>query len=244
MSNRKLSLVVFGEAGAGKSWLADTAPGPRLIFDVEGGTRFTPSRKIYWDPKGPPPEFGPDDSLVVPVTSYKTMQDAAQWLFTGQLKVNSVIVDSLSEAQLRAKDTILGGTGQMQIQDYGTLLTKVDGLVRAIRDLTNPEPGKPEIDVAVFVAGVRERGKDHTALRPMLVGQMADWLAYRVDVQAYLDVALAEGGELMHNMQCAPVGGVAAKDRTGKLGAGVEDPTIPMILNLIYGPPVQEEGNE
>lgn len=243
MSKRKLSLVIFGEAGAGKSWLADTAPGPRLILDVEGGTRFTPSKKLIWDPKGPPPEHGPNDSLVVPVTSYKTMQDAAQWIFTGQLAVRSLIVDSLSEAQLRAKDAIVG-TNAMEIRDYGTLLTRVDGLVRAIRDLTNPEPGKPEIDVAVFVAGVRERGKDHTALRPMLVGQMADWLAYRIDVQAYLDVALAEGGDLVRTMQCAPVRGIAAKDRTGVFGAGISEPTIPKMLDMIYGPEGSEGGNE
>lgn len=235
MSKRKLSLVVFGEAGSGKSWLADTAPGPRLILDVEGGTRFTPSNKVPWNPIGPPPEFGPDDSLVVPVTSYKTMQDAAQWVFTGQLKVNSIVVDSLSEAQLRAKDAIVG-TNPMEIRDYGTLLTKVDMLVRSIRDLTNPEPGKPEIDVAVFVAGVRERGKDHTALRPMLVGQMADWLAYRIDVQAYLDVALDGEGGLARHMVCAPIGGIAAKDRTGVFGAGLDEPTVPKMLDQIYGP--------
>ena len=49
--------VIHGESGAGKSQLADTIPGPRLILDAEGGSEFTPSwPKQIWNPDvyGPP----------------------------------------------------------------------------------------------------------------------------------------------------------------------------------------------
>jgi len=230
---RKLTAVIFGEAGAGKSFLADTAPGPRLILDIEGGTRFTPSRKVIWDPRGAPPKgLEPEDSIVVPVASFKTMQEAFQWFVQGDLPVRSFVVDSLTEAQARAKDTIVG-TGDMQMRDWGTLLTKVNNLVRSIRDLTIPDQGRPELDVALFVAGVQERGKDHTALRPMLEGSMTAKLAYHIDVQTFLSVSLNGEGGLERHAQFAPINGVAAKDRTGFLGVGMEDPSIPKMLDVI-----------
>jgi len=36
------------------------------------------------------------------------------------------------------------------------------------------------------------------------------------------------------------VDGVAAKDRTGRLGSTLDSPTIPMMLDRIYGP--EKEG--
>jgi hypothetical protein len=34
----------------------------------------------------------------------------------------------------------------------------------------------------------------------------------------------------------APIEGVAAKDRTGKLGVSMHSPSIPVMLDTIYGP--------
>lgn len=230
---RSLTMVVHGEAGVGKSWLADSAPGPRLILDVEGGSRFTPSRKVVWDPRLPIPELGPDDTAVVMVHDLEVVQRAFQWLVQGQHPFRSVIVDSLTETQKRAVDAI-SGAQQMKLQDYGSLLRKVEALVRAFRDLTM-NPTRP-VEVVVFVCGTQEKGQDHPVMRPALVGRMAEQLGYYVDCMAYLTVQVGAGGELERRALFANVDGIAAKDRTGRLGVAMEGPTIPMMLDTIYGP--------
>ncbi len=226
-------MVVHGESGAGKSHLADTAPGPRLILDVEGGTRFTPSRKFLWDPRGPVPELGPEDTALVYVTKFDDIERALQWLPTGQHPFRSVVLDSLTELQKRAVDMLVG-TAAMQQQDYGALLRKVEAIVRTLRDLTM-NPLRP-VEVIAIVAGTREKGAKNPVMRPLLTGQIAEQLAYFVDVQGYLTVTQGADGQLERSLQVVPINDIAAKDRTGRLGVHVPHPTIPLMLDLIYGP--------
>jgi hypothetical protein len=229
-----LTLVVHGESGVGKSYFADTAPGPRLVFDVEGGVRFTPSKKVSWDPRDPLPELEEGkDTVVVTVTDLDTIQRGFQWLTQGQHPFRSVIIDSLTEVQKRAIDAISGGD-QMKLQDYGALLRKIEALVRAFRDLTLHQTNP--VQVVVFVCGTAEKGQDHPVMRPALVGRMAEALGYYVDVMGYMTVAVGTEGELERRMQFAQVDGIAAKDRTGKLGVGLLKPSIPGVLELVYGP--------
>ncbi len=235
--SRSLTMVVHGESGAGKSYLADTAPGPRLIIDVEGGVRFTPSSKMPWDPKGPIPAVNENDSVVVQARDIETIQLAYSWLAHGEHPFKSVIIDSLTEAQKRSIDSMVG-TEQMRIQDYGTLLRKMEGLVRAFRDLTMTENG---VEVVIFVCGSREKGQEHAVVRPALVGSMAEQLGYNVDVMMYLTLVLDPEGELGRRGLFAQVNGIAAKDRTGKLGVSMDAPSIPKMLDTVYGP---EEGDK
>jgi hypothetical protein len=231
-------MVVHGESGVGKSWLADSSPGPRLILDVEGGVRFTPSRKVAWDPREPIPELGPDDSAIVTVTKLDDIQRAFQWLNEGKHPFRSVILDSLTEAQKRAVDAI-AGTEILKLQDYGTLLRRMEGLVRAFRDLTM-NPIKP-VEVVVFVCGTQEKGTEHPVMRPALIGRLSEQLGYFVDVMAYQQVAIGAEG-LEHGALFAQVEGVAAKDRTGKLGVGMTNPTVPAMLDVIYGVETTKQG--
>jgi AAA domain len=234
---RPLKLVVFGESGVGKSYLCDTAPGPRLILDAEGGTLFTPSSKIPWDPRGPIPALGPDDSAVVYITKYDDLERAFQWLPTGQHPFRSVIIDSLSELQKRCVD-VIAGTAAMQQSDYGTLLRKIEAHVRSFRDLTmNPVR---MIEVIALTAGSREKGLKDPVIRPLLLGQMAEQLAYFVDVQGYLTNIVGPDGGIERKLQVVPINNVAAKDRTGRLGISVTNPTIPGMQTMIWGPERQE----
>lgn len=234
MNHRSLTLVVHGEGGVGKSWLADTTPAPRLVFDVEGGVRFTPSRKVLWDGVGPPPAAdGTWDTCVVTTTSLDTLRRALQWFTSGQHPFKSVVIDSLTEAQKRHVDDI-AGTKPLAPQHYGDLLRTGDALVRTFRDLTL-HPTKP-LDVVVFVCGTREKGQEHPVMRPALLGQLAEMIGYHVDVMTYLTVEMNGDGDLVRRAQFVPVEGVAAKDRTGRLGATMQDPTVPKMLDAVYGP--------
>ena len=233
MNHRSLTLVVHGESGAGKSWLVDTAPAPRLVFDVEGGARFTKSKKIGWDPRNAPPEVnGEWDTAVITTTDLDVIRRAFQWLVEGKHPFKSVVMDSLTEAQKRSVDN-LAGTGQLTMQHYGVLLREGDALVRSFRDLTL-HPTNP-VDVVVFVCGSREKGQEHPVLRPALLGQMAEQIGYTVDVMAYLKMDVDAEGKLMTRAQFIQLDNIAAKDRTGKLGVRMDDPSIPKMLELIYG---------
>lgn len=223
-----LTLVVHGESGVGKSWLADTAPAPRLILDVEGGIRFTPSEKVEWDPVGPPPDVA--ESAVVHVRELASLQKTYQWLNSGKHPFRSVVIDSLTEAQKRAVDQI-AGTAAMQTQDWGQLLRRMEGLVRSFRDLTM-HPVKP-LECIAFVCGSTQRDGDPT-VRPHLQGQMGRTLPYYVDVVAHMTVAVDGDGGIRRQAQFLPVGDVVAKDRTGRLGVSMDSPTIPRMLSAVY----------
>lgn len=237
--SRTLTLVAHGESGSGKSYLADTAPAPRLVFDAEGGVRFTPSRKVSWDPREAPPEAdGSWDTAVVLVTDLDAIQRAFQWLASGQHPFRSVVVDSLTEVQKRFIDGIAGAE-QMKLQDYGELARRSESLVRRFRDLTMNQT-KP-LEVVVFVCGTRERGQDHPVMRPALTGSMAEQLGYFVDVMLYLEVVQGqEEGQLDRRALFVQVNGIAAKDRTGRLGVTMDNPSIPTMLDKVYGPEESE----
>ena len=48
-------------------------------------------------------------------------------------------------------------------------------------------------------------------------------------------------GQVERKLQVVPVNNVAAKDRTGRLGTYVSSPTIPLLLDMIYGPEIAAE---
>lgn len=230
---RPLSVVVHGESGTGKSWFADTAPGPRLVLDAEGGSRFTPSQpKQYWEPQqGPPPQVEGDGTVIVQVRDFGMMANVFDWLNSGQHNFQSVIMDSVTELQKRCIDALVG-TSQMRIQDFGALLREMELLVRKFRDLhmhpTNPIP------VAVLITTTKM--DDKGTYRPHVQGQLNLSLPYFVDVVGYLHTsANAETGAMERKLLVTSVPGFIAKDRTNRLGYEVTSPNIATMLTQIYG---------
>ena len=238
---RSLSTVVHGESGTGKSWFADTAPAPRLILDAEGGSKFTPSQpKVMWDPLTGPPPLG-QETVIVLVRDFQTMQYAYQWLHSGQHDFQSVGLDSITELQKRCKDAIraLEGTGGFRIQDWGTLLDDMELLVRNFRDLWM-HPIRP---VPVTVLITTTQMDDKGTYRPHVQGGLKLSLPYFTDVVGYLYTAVNDVGQLERRMLVQNSPGFIAKDRTDKLGYELTNPNIGTMLDMIYGPaPSQIEG--
>lgn len=226
-----LSIVVHGESGSGKSWFADTAPGPRLILDAEGGSRFTPSQpKVFWDPNTGPPPTG-QETVIVMVRDFQMMSLVFQWLNSGQHDFQSVIMDSVTELQKRCIDALVG-TSQMRIQDFGALLREMELLVRQFRDLhmhpTNPIP--------VVVLITTTKMDDKGTYRPHVQGQLNLSLPYFVDVVGYLHTEHnTETAQIERRMLVTDVPGFTAKDRTNRLGYEVIEPDISQMLAQIYG---------
>lgn len=208
---------MHGESGVGKSWLGDSAPYPRLVIDLEGRARYTPSGpKIAWDPRagGPPLADGTWATCVVTITSFDELNMVYQWLRSGQHHFKSVVIDSLMEAQKRCIDSV-SGTSALQTQDWGEVLRKLEALVRSYRDLTLL-PTNPVEVVALIVGSVDADG----TRRPLLQGQLKTTVPYYIDVVGYLFMvpqAAELGGGFVRSLLIQPQPGFVAKDGTDAL---------------------------
>mgnify|MGYP003403375864 CR=1 FL=1 len=224
-----LTILLHGESGSGKSWLADTTPGPRLILDVEGRSHFLPSQpKIEWDPVGPPPELGDWETCVVHVRNPNVLDKVYQWLASGQHPFKSVVIDSLMEVQKRFIDDI-AGTDQMKTQDWGNLLRKLESNIRSFRDMaSNPHNG---LDIVVFITGTVVEA-DTGLRRPLLQGQIKLTLPYFVDVVGFIYIAGSEANpmQMVRHLLVQNTGFAVAKDATGQLGGpSIEEPNLTTI---------------
>jgi hypothetical protein len=226
-----LSMLVHGESGVGKSWFADTAPAPRLIVDLEGRARYTPSApKVGWDPRTQaPPEAGDWATCVASCPDFETLQHVYQWLRSGQHCFRSVVVDSLMEAQKRCIDSEVPDLRQLHQQDWGTLLRKVEAEVRRYRDLTLIESNP--VEVVVFLVGTVDA---EGVRRPLLQGQLRQTVPYYLDVVGYLYVTAGEDGSMQRGLLLHPQPNFVAKEGTGRLGGPVVlNPDLSQMVELL-----------
>lgn len=231
---RSLSLIIHGGSKVGKSTLASTAPAPRLILDAEGGTKFLPQVQVRWDPRtGPPPVYdGTWETCVVIVHDFESVRMAYQWLASGQHTFASVILDSISEIQQRCIDAI-AGIDQMKQTDWGELLRTVALLARQFRDLCD-HPTKP-LEAVVMVA----MSRDHNGKwRPWVQGALGTALPYYFDVIGALYIGVGPDGITpQRQLLVEPHPLYEAGQRVqGRIGPVEVNPTIPMLLDKIYGP--------
>lgn len=184
------SILVHSSSKAGKSTLIETAPAPRLILDAEGSSVFLKSKKIEWDPNEPPPKAdGSWDTCIVFVRDYKTMDKTYQWLASGLHPFKSIGIDSISEVQQRAVDTI-AGTTQLKQNEWGVLFRELSSLARKFRDLLIHETNPVQVVAYSAMSKVNPNGKTV----PFLQGQVANTMPYYVSVVGYLKVVETEEG--------------------------------------------------
>lgn len=228
---RGLSLLVHGQSKVGKSWLGSTAPGPRLVLDAEGGSRFTPGKKRVWDPlsEAPPEDDGSWETCLVYVHDFPTVLRAYEWLNGGQHPFRSVIMDSVSEVQQRCVDSLVG-TDQMKTQDWGTLLRQVSAVVRQFRDLITHRT-KP-LEAVVMIAMTRQvEGR----WRPYVQGQLATVLPFYLDVCGYLFTQRTEDGTLLRRLLISPHPEFEAGERVGgRLGEVIDHPNVSDMIDRVF----------
>jgi len=240
--HRSLTMMVYGESKVGKSTFAVTAPYPRLMLDVEGGHRFLPVVVKYWDPlrEAPPVADGTWDTCVVQVRDYDTMIKTYQWLQLGQHQFKSLIVDSVSELQVKCMDNI-AGTNQMQMQQWGELLRHMGALLRDLRDLTMHPTAPLE---AVVLTAMARQGQDGR-YRPYLQGQLAIQAPYFYDILGAITVEDVFTGDPTQPAQKARrmyverTNQYEAGERVqGRLGKVVEQQNlgIERMLDIVFGP--------
>ena len=235
-----LTALIHGASGVGKSWLADTCPAPRLVLDAEGRAKYTPSQpKTLWDPRAgaPPAADGTWETCIVQVHDFETLSLAYQWLRSGQHEFKSVVIDSLMEAQKRCIDSVVG-VNALDQQDWGTLLRKLEALVRSYRDLTLIEANL--VSVVLLLVGSRA-GVKSGKQEPLLQGQLADTVPYYLDVVGYLFKQPQTDGSYIRSLLVDEIPGFVAKDGTGRLpGPIIANPNIAALYELltVNGQPV------
>ena len=238
---RSLTIMVHGESKVGKSTFAVTAPYPRLMLDVEGGHRFLPITVKYWDPvrEEPPVADGTWDTVVVQVRDYDVVMKAFQWLQSGKHQFKSLIIDSISELQVKCMDNI-AGTEQMKMQQWGELLRHMGALLRDLRDLTM-HPTQPL--EAIVLTAMSRKGQDNV-YRPYLQGQLAIQAPYFYDILGAITVEQVPNPDPMQppykvrRMYVERTPEYEAGERVqGRLGKIVEqgDLGIERMLDMVFG---------
>jgi hypothetical protein len=239
---RSLSMLAYGPSKAGKSTLAITAPYPRLMLDVEGGARFLPIQAKMWDPmrEEPPVADGTWDTCVVPTLDYHTMLKVYQWLQLGRHQFKSLIIDSISELQVKLIDQV-AGSEQMKMQHWGELLRSLGTLLRNIRDLTMHPTNPLE---AVVLTSMQREGADGR-MKPYLQGQIQVVAPYLFDILGYIRVEQFPNPDPsqppyhVRRLYVEQTEFAEAGERVqGRLGQIVEqqDLSIETMLDKVYGP--------
>ena len=229
-----INAVIHGDAKVGKSWLGDTTPAPRLVIDAEGSSRFTPSRKVMWNPQleNPPEVDGTWDTCVVAATTYDIFNRTYQWLNSGQHPFESFVIDQLTETQRRIMADLVGMSAMRQ-QDWGELLRRVEDLISKYRDLTWAHPIKT-LKAGVFISGTHEK---NGVFKPLLSGGIGNLLPYMVDLLGYMYIEADSTGvpqrKLLISKHPQYDSGTRIHQLTEKYGSVIVNPSIDDMINAI-----------
>lgn len=237
---KRLCMLLHGFSGVGKTPLSNTAPGPRLVMDVENSADWLQVPKVYWDGKSDPNllELTPNTSVVVPILSYHQIKtDIMPWLASGRHPFKSVILDSIMESQEKMFKA-LSGDEKRDFDAFGTQLTWMKNLLIELKELkahkTNP------IDMVIIICGSVETKTGR--ISPMLDGKIKDLIAYKMDLVGYLyrEVANDGTGEDVAKLRIKPTPIFEAKDRTLILGPHygsiIESPDMMDIIRVLNTP--------
>jgi AAA domain len=235
-------MLVYGGSKVGKSTFAVSAPYPRLMLDVEGGHKFLPIIVKYWNPltEEPPVADGTWDTVVVRVHEYETVLKAYQWLQLGKHQFKSLIIDSISELQVKCIDN-LAGSEQMKMQQWGELLRHMGGLMRDLRDLTMHPTNPLE---AVVLTAMESKDMDGK-YGPYLQGQIKVQAPYLYDILGALAIETYPNPDPMQPPYKARRMYVEGTDKyqagervQGRLGSVVEqgDLGVERMLDMVFGP--------
>jgi hypothetical protein len=246
MTDRSLSFLIHGFSKVGKSTLAVTAPYPRLLLDVESASRFLLINRIEWDPMAEPPPVpdGTWDTCVVKVRNYETMMHVHKWLDEHPHQFKSLIIDSISELQIRLQERI-AGREQMQMQQWGELFRAFAGVLRDLRDLTM-HPTNPLEALVLTSMSINNDG----TWSPYLQGQVKAQAPYLFDVVGYLYVEKVanENPELppvqVRKLLTQPHPNYEAGERVqGRLDEFITNPNIEEMIDKVF-PHVQPANNQ
>lgn len=208
-----VKLLVYGQAGAGKTSLIKTLPSP-VVLSAEGGLLSIADADVPY----------------IEIGSMKDLREAYKWLESSSeaKEFKSVALDSISEvaevALFEEKKITKDGRAA-----YGEMNTLMADLIRGFRDL----PGRH-----VYMSAKLEKLQDEMGkvlYGPSMPGKtLSQGLPYFFDEVLALRVEKDSEGNSQRALMCDSDGAWLAKDRSGKL-AQWEAPDLGTIINKIGG---------
>ena len=212
-SSTFLNLLVYGQAGAGKTSLIRTLPNP-IILSAESGLLSIADAEMPY----------------IEIDSIETLKEAYSWLTQSDdaKGFESVALDSISEIG----EVCLAGekkTAKDVRQAYGALAETMGEIIRAFRDLPNRH--------VYFSAKVEKTQDDMGRIlyAPSMPGsKVGQSLPYFFDEVMALRVERDAEGVIQRGLMTESDGLWQAKDRSGKLDSW-ESADLGAIISKIRG---------
>jgi phage nucleotide-binding protein len=207
---KNLNVLVYGQAGAGKTSLIPTLPTP-VVISSEGGLLSIAGSAIPY----------------VEVANMDALRDVYQWLLDSDesKQFESVAIDSISEVA-----EVCLGTEKKSNKDpraaYGEMQTTMAEVIRSFRDLPRH----------VLMTAKLEKSQDEMGrmlYAPSMPGnKTGQALPYFFDLMLALRVERDAEGVTQRALMCDGDGLWQAKDRSGKLDQW-EGPDLGEIIKKI-----------
>ncbi len=208
-----VKLLVYGQAGAGKTSLIKTLPAP-VVLSAEGGLLSIQDADLPY----------------IEISDMATLREAYSWLAQSAeaREFQSVALDSISEIAEVVLNAEKKATKDPR-QAYGAMQEQMADIIRAFRDL----PGRH-----VYMSAKLEKTQDEMGrvlYAPSMPGnKTGQMLPYMVDEVLALRVEKDGEGNTQRALMCDSDGLWLAKDRSGKLAAW-ESPDLGAIIAKIGG---------
>jgi phage nucleotide-binding protein len=208
-----VKLLVYGQAGAGKTSLIKSLPSP-IVLSAEGGLLSIQDADLPY----------------IEINDMDTLREAWSWLSqSDEAKgYQSVALDSISEIAEVVLNAEKKATKDPR-QAYGAMQEQMTDIIRAFRDL----PGRH-----VYMSAKLEKTQDEMGrvlYAPSMPGnKTGQALPYFFDEVLALRVEKDGEGNTQRALMCDSDGLWLAKDRSGKLEAW-EAPDLGAIISKIGG---------
>lgn len=211
LAGNGVKLLVYGQAGAGKTTLIPTLPNP-IVLSAEGGLLSIQDAETPY----------------LEITTMAELQEAYKWLAESAeaAQFESVAIDSISEIA----EVCLNYEKKVNKDPraaYGAMQEQMADIIRAFRDL----PAKH-----VYMSAKLEKTQDEMGrilYAPSMPGnKTGQSLPYFFDEVLALRVEKDADGATQRALMCDSDGLWLAKDRSGKLDAW-EAPDLTVIINKI-----------
>jgi phage nucleotide-binding protein len=211
LAGNGLKLLVYGQAGAGKTSLIPTLPNP-IVLSAEGGLLSIQDAEMPY----------------IEITTMAELQEAYKWLTESAeaAQFESVAIDSISEIA----EVCLNYEKKVNKDPraaYGAMQEQMADIIRVFRDL----PAKH-----VYMSAKLEKTQDEMGrilYAPSMPGnKTGQSLPYFFDEVLALRVERDAEGNSQRALMCDSDGLWLAKDRSGKLESW-EAPDLSMIINKI-----------
>jgi len=211
LAGNGVKLLVYGQAGAGKTSLIPTLPKP-IVLSAEGGLLSIQDAELPY----------------IEITTMAELQEAYKWLTESAeaAQFESVAIDSISEIA----EVCLNYEKKVNKDPraaYGAMQEQMADIIRVFRDL----PAKHVLMTAKLEKTQDEMGRILYA--PSMPGnKTGQSLPYFFDEVLALRVERDAEGNSQRALMCDSDGLWLAKDRSGKLESW-EAPDLTVIINKI-----------